>query len=261
LTVRKNTVNSLRLQVATYLIPLLQKQFIQPFPQLRPFGNTDFTLSDAPGSSLHNSQFISYPVANCLLGDFENLRSLFLCRAPEAPIVARDLMVLQVDQHLDFFASAVQLEVSLHNSHFPWLALFDFFRFWAGPLLLELVHAFTHRPHFRRVRNRRSSCRRCTLQSSTKLATAAVVVEVTAANRTAARLSFLFFIPLTHLRHSTDMSKFLRYCLPRSVSCPAFVWTKEPRWLPSPGLRHPESCLIIFGGAPGGVRLSYLRGL
>jgi hypothetical protein len=151
-------------------------------------------------------------------------------------------MVLQVDQHLDFLASAVLLEVSLHNSHFPWLALFDFFRFWAGPLLLELVHPFTHRPHFRRVCNRRSSCRRCALQSSTKLATAAVVVEVTAANRTAARLSFPVNPPPSHYRH-VQVSTVSGYC----QSFPVFGPSGR-----LPEASHGPGATAAHGGDSGG---------
>jgi hypothetical protein len=39
----------------------------------------------------------------------------------------------------------------------------------------------------------------------------------------------------------------------RSVSPPALPRKRNPRWSPSQdsGSRHPESCLTIFGGAPG----------
>jgi hypothetical protein len=47
---------------------------------------------------------------------------------------------------------------------------------------------------------------------------------------------------------------YLGTLFPRSVSSLAMPRTRNPRRLPCQNLRHPESCLTIFGGVPGGAR-------
>jgi hypothetical protein len=46
---------------------------------------------------------------------------------------------------------------------------------------------------------------------------------------------------------------YLGTLFPRSVSSPALPRTRNPRQSPSQDSRHPESCLTIFGGVPGGA--------
>jgi hypothetical protein len=54
---------------------------------------------------------------------------------------------------------------------------------------------------------------------------------------------------------------YLGTLFPRSISSSALPRTSNPRRSPSQDSGHPESCLTIFGGVPGGVHYCAVVGV